>query len=110
VLSAVFGVGLYLTGIGLLGLFIGVVVRRTPAALAVLYGLVAVLPYAFGLLPSTLGSQLREYLPGDAGEQGWHLLHGAPYTLGHWPGLGVLFAYVSVAALVAFALIKRRDA
>jgi hypothetical protein len=110
VLAAVFGAGLYLTGIGLLGLFIGVAVRRTPAALAALYGLVAVLPYALALLPSTIGSRLREYLPGDAGEQGWHLLHGGGYALGHWPGIGVLYAYVAVAALVAFALIKRRDA
>ena len=110
VLAAVFGAGLYLTGIGLLGLFIGVVVRRTPAALASLYGLVAVLPYALALLPSKIGSQLREYLPSDAGEQAWHLRHDSAYTLGHWPGLGVLAAYVAVAALVAIALIRKRDA
>ncbi len=110
VLAAVFGAGLYLTGIGLLGLFIGVIVRRTPAALATLYGLIAVLPYALALLPTTIGSQLREYLPSTAGEQAWHLRHGAAYTLGHWQGLGVLLAYVAVAALAAFALIRRRDA
>jgi ABC-2 type transport system permease protein len=44
VLRAVFGAGLYFTLVGLLGMFIGVVVRRSPAALAVLFGLLAVLP------------------------------------------------------------------
>jgi ABC-type transport system involved in multi-copper enzyme maturation permease subunit len=110
VLTAVFGASLYLTCVGLLGLFIGVVVRRTPAALTVLFGLVAILPYAVALLPSKIGSQLGEYLPSNAGEQAWHLLPGGAYTLGHWQGLGVLVAYVAVAALAAFALIRRRDA
>lgn len=110
VLTAVFGAGLYLTCVGLLGLFIGVMVRRTPAALTGLFGLVAILPYAVGLLPSKIGSQLGEYLPSNAGAQGWHLPAGGAYTLGHWQGLGVLVTYVAVAALAAFALIRRRDA
>jgi ABC-2 type transport system permease protein len=109
-LTAIFGAGLYLTCVGLLGVFIGVVVRRTPAALSALFGLVAVLPFAVNLLPSTLGSQVGEYLPSNAGEEAWHLLPGGPYMLGPWSGLGVLIAYVAVAALAAFALIRRRDA
>ena len=110
VLAAVFGAGLYLTCVGLLGMFIGVIVRRTPAALAALFGLVAVLPYAVALLPGKIGSQLREYLPSSAGEQVWHLLHGGAYTLGPWPGLGVLVAYIAAAAIAALALIRKRDA
>jgi ABC-2 type transport system permease protein len=109
-LFAVFGAGLYLTGIGLLGLFIGVLVRRTPAALAALFGLVAVLPYALALLPGKIGSQLGEYLPSNAGGQAWHLLTGGAYTLGPGPGLGVLAGYVTAAALAAFTLIGRTDA
>ena len=46
VLRAVFGAGLYFTLVGLLGMFTGVLVRRTPAALAALFGLLAVLPIA----------------------------------------------------------------
>ena len=110
VLRAVFGAGLYLVLVGLLGLFIGVLVRRTPAALAVLFGLLAVVPIALILFRGTLASQLGEYLPGNAGEQAFHLLPGGAYTLGSWPGLGVLAAYVAVAAAAAFALILRRDA
>ena len=110
VVTAVFGAGLYLTLIGLLGLFIGAGVRRTPAALAALFGLLAVLPIVFTQIHGTFTSNVGEYLPGNAGEQAFHLLHGGAYALGPWPGLGVLAAYVAVAAVAAFALIRRRDA
>lgn len=107
--AAVFGGGLYLTLVGLLGMFIGVLVRRTPAALAALFGLLAVLPIVFIEIPGKITKNLGEYMP-DAGEQAWHLLQGGAYTLGPWQGLGVLAAYVAVAAVAAFALILRRDA
>jgi ABC-2 type transport system permease protein len=110
VLRAVFGAGLYLTLVGLLGMFIGVLVRRTPGALAALFCLLAVLPIALILFKGKLASQLGEYLPGIAGEQAFHLLPSGAYTLRPWPGLGVLAAYVAVAAIAAFALIRRRDA
>ena len=110
VLTAVFGAGLYLTLIGLLGMFIGVVVRRTPAALALLFGLLVVLPIVFTQIHGKFSSNVGEYLPGNAGEEAFHLLHGGAYALGPWQGLGVLTAYVAVAAAAAFALIRRRDA
>ena len=110
VLRAVFGAGLYLTLVGLLAMFIGVLVRHTPAALAAVFGLMAVLPIVLILFKGKLASQLGEYLPGNAGEQAFHLLPGGAYALGPWPGLGVLAAYVAVAAAAAFALLLRRDA
>jgi ABC-2 type transport system permease protein len=110
VLTAVFGAGLYLTLIGLLGMFTGVVVRRMPAALALLFGLLVVLPIVFIQIHGKFSSNVGEYLPGNAGEQALHLLHGGAYALGPWQGLGVLTAYVAVAAAAAFALIRRRDA
>jgi hypothetical protein len=110
VLTAVAGGGLYLTLAGLFGLFIAVVVRRTPAALAALFGFLVVLPIVAVQIPGKISARLGEYLPGTAGEQGFRLLHGAPYTLGPGPGLGVLGGYVAAAALAAFALIRRRDA
>jgi len=110
VLTAVFGAGLYLTLVGLLGLFLGVLIRRTPGALTALFGLLVVLPLAVDLVPGKTGLLVNEYLPMSAGEQGWTLLRGAPYSLGPWQGLGVLALYVAVAAVAAFALIKRRDA
>jgi ABC-2 type transport system permease protein len=109
VLTAVFGGGLYLTLVGLLGMFIGVLVRRTPAALAALFGLLAVLPIVFIEIPGKVTKNVGEYMP-DAGEQAYTLVHSGAYTLGPWQGLGVLAAYVAVTALAVFALIPRRDA
>src|SRR5204863_9287777 len=109
VLTAVLGAGLYLALIGLLGMFTGAAVRRTPAALAVLFGLLAVLPIALILFKGTLAMQLGEYLPRD-GEQAFHLLRGGAYTLGPWQGLGALAAYVAGAAAAAVALMLRRYA
>jgi ABC-2 type transport system permease protein len=109
VLPAVFGGGLYLTLIGLLGMFIGVLVRCTPAALAALFGLLVVLPIVFIQIPGKITANVGEYLP-DAGEQAYKLMHSGAYMLGPWPGLGVLAGYVAAAALAAFALIRRRDA
>jgi ABC-2 type transport system permease protein len=111
VLTAVFGAGLYLTFIGLLAMFIGVLMRHTPGALAALFGILIVLPILFlNIIPGTISQNLGEYLPGRAGEQAFHQLHSGAYTLGPWQGLGVLAAYVTVAAVAAFALIRRRDA
>jgi ABC-2 type transport system permease protein len=109
VLRAVFGAGLYLTLIGLFGMFIGVLVRRTPGALAAIFGLLVIPPIVFKQIPGKITQNLGEYMP-DAGERAFHLLQGGAYALGPWQGLGVLTAYVAVAALAAFALIIRRDA
>jgi len=110
VLMAVFGGGLYLTLVGLLGLFIGVLLRRTPGALAALFGILLVLPVAVGLLGGKIGAQLAEFLPDGGGEEIFKLLHGGAYTLAPWPGFAVLAAYVVAAAAPAFLLVRRRDA
>ncbi len=60
--------GLYLTAVGLLGLFIGVLLRRTTGALAVLFGILLVMPEALGLLPGQLSEHLGEFLPANGGE------------------------------------------
>ena len=110
VLTAVFGGGLYLTMIGLFGLFIGVLLRRTAAALIALFSILGILPVAAALVPGRFSSNLAEYLPGNAGGEIWKLPHGGAYTLGPWQGLGVLAAYVAAAGFAAFALIRGRDA
>jgi ABC-2 type transport system permease protein len=109
VLRAVFGAGLYLTLIGLLGLFIGAGVRRTPGALAAFFGLLVIPPIVFTQISGRITQNVGEYLP-DAGERAFHLLQGGAYALGPWQGLGVEAVYVAVAAAAAFALILRRDA
>jgi ABC-2 type transport system permease protein len=109
VLTAAFGGGLYLTLVGLFGLFTGLLVRRTPAALAVLFGILTVAPLIASMLPGRLGANLAEFMPGSAGEQAWKLVHTGPYTLGPWQGLGVLAACVATTAAAGLVLLRRRD-
>lgn len=110
VLTAVFGGGLYLALIAMFGLFIGVVLRRTAAALIALFVAVLIMPVAVVLvLPSTLSAEVSQYLPSQAGGQIWHLLRGGAHTLGPWQGFGVLCGYVAATALAGFVLIRRRD-
>jgi len=110
VLTAVFGAGFYLTLVGLLGMFIGVVVRRTPAALAALFGLLLVLPIVVHQIPGKITKDISEFLP-DAGEQAFRqLVHSGANPLGRWQGLGVEAAYVAVTAVAAVTLVRRRDA
>ena len=112
VLTAVFGAGLYLTLIGLLGH-----VHRCPGAAHARRPGRALRAPDRPADPvhsaSSRASSLRTWANtcrANAGEQAFHLLRGGAYTLGPWPGLGVLAAYVAVAAAAAFALILRRDA
>jgi ABC-type transport system involved in multi-copper enzyme maturation permease subunit len=110
VLTAVFGGGLYLTLIGLFGLFIGVLLRRTASALIALFVIVLVLPVVVLLvLPTTQSAEVSEYLPSNAGGQIWKLMDGGAHMLGPWQGFGVLCAYVAAVTIAAFVLIRRRD-
>src|SRR5262249_62270835 len=67
VLTAVFGGGLYLTAVGLLGLFIGVLLRRAPAAPAVLFGVLLVLPVGVGVLRGPIRAPPAAFLPDRGG-------------------------------------------
>jgi ABC-2 type transport system permease protein len=109
VLRAVFGGGLYLTLVGLFGLLIGVVVRHTAGALTALFAIVVVLPVVAATVPGKISSNVAEFLPGNAGDEAWKLLHAGAYTLGPWQGLGVLCAYVAATAVAASVLIRNRD-
>jgi ABC-2 type transport system permease protein len=108
VLTAVFGGGLYLTGIGVFGLFLGVLLRRTAASLAALVGVMMVLPVILALLPGKTGALISEFSPAGAGFQIWHLDHGG-HNLGAWPGFGLFAAYVTATGAAAFVTIRRRD-
>jgi ABC-2 type transport system permease protein len=109
VLRAVFGGGVYLLLIGLFGCGLGVLLRRTMAALAALFGILLVLPVAVALVPGDLGARLNEYLPSTAGMEFWTVVRTGNYALGAWPGLAVFALYVVAAGVAALVLLRRRD-
>ena len=65
-LRAVLGAGVYLTIVGLLGLALGAIVRRTAGAIATLFAVVLVLPLLTAL-PSPWDTDIGKFLPAELG-------------------------------------------
>lgn len=109
VLRAVLGGGFYLAVIGVFGLGLGAIVRRTAGAIAVLVAVVLILPIIVGFLPSPWGDDISKYLPGPAGNALFHL-RAQTASLSPRVGLVVFCAYAVAAVVVGWVLVRRRDA
>ncbi len=109
VLRAVFGGALYLTGIGLLGVGVGTLLRRTAGATSALVGLLFVVPIVTGFLPSSFQETIGKYLPAQAGMAIFNVVPD-PRALTPWVGFVVLLAYGAIALAAGAATVIRRDA
>ncbi|WP_329109643.1 ABC transporter permease [Micromonospora sp. NBC_01699] len=109
VFRAVIGGAVYLTGVGLLGVALGALLRGTAAAIGALFGAMLVVPGLFPLLPSSWNDAVGPYLPSHAGESFMAVTPGAG-MLGPWAGLAVFAGYVVAALAAAAIMLKRRDA
>lgn len=109
VLRAVFGTGLYLTVVGLLGVALGWIIRSTAGGVATLFGLLLVLPALGEALPDTWAQHVNPYLPSNAG-QSVTAVHPDPGSLAPWQGFLVFCVYAVVGFVVAVVLVRRRDA
>ena len=109
VLRAVLGAGAYLTIVGLLGLAIGTILRRTAGAITTLFGLVLVFPLLAQALPSPWNHDISKYLPSQLGEA---MFGVRPDTNLLSPGTAFFVAVIWLVAtyLIATILITRRDA
>jgi len=106
VLRAVVLSGVYLCLVGLIGLALGVIVRRAAAAIPALVVLVFVAPLA-GLAATPAGQYLPELIYANA------LGATKPvqgFTLSPWAGLAIIVAYVVVLLSAGGWLLTRRDA
>lgn len=109
VLRAVVGGALYLTGIGLLGVGVGSLLRRTAGATSALVALLFIVPLVTGFLPSSFQETVGKYLPAQAGMAVFNTIPD-PRALAPWAGFAVLLAYGAVTLAVGGALLVRRDA
>jgi ABC-type transport system involved in multi-copper enzyme maturation permease subunit len=110
VARAVLGGALYLATIGLLGLGLATILRRTAAAIATLVGLLLVLPILVNFLPSPWSDDIAKYLPGEAGGAVFHVVQRSSDGLSPWAGFAVLLAYTAVSLVLGAVLLQRRDA
>jgi MFS family permease len=109
VARTVFGSALYLTGIGLLGLGLGALIRNTAGAISTLFGVLFVVPIIVHFLPSSWSDAIGKYLPSNAG-QAITNVHPDPTLLAPWAGLGLFFLYAAAVLVAAAVALVRRDA
>lgn len=109
VLRAIVGSALQMTGVGLLGLALGALLRNTAAAISTLVAAVFLAPGIVGLLGATLGDAVGPYLPSTAAEA-FRAIEPAANSLSAGAGLAVFAGYVVVVMAAAAVLLKRRDA
>jgi ABC-2 type transport system permease protein len=107
VLLRLLGVIYYMTAAGLIGLFLGILVRSAAAAIVSVFGLMLVLPLlANKITPDAVTRHTVPYLPFNLGDEMVHKHTGLS------PGaavLGLAAWVLALAAAAAFSL-RRRDA
>ena len=107
VLAHLLGTVYYLTAVGLIGLFAGVLVRSAAVAITSMFGLLLVLPVlADRITPDLVTRHTVPYLPANLGDE---MLHHHP---GLSPGAAVagLAVWVLVLAAAAAFSLRGRDA
>ena len=107
VLEAIVGGGLYLSAIALLAVGLGTILRATAGALAVLVGIVFLVPALGGLFPSWMQG-LFDFWPtlGAAAIFGTVPDPDFPHP---WLNLGGLWIGVAAVLVAAFVVFRRRD-
>lgn len=108
-LRSVFGVALYLTVAGLLGVAFGFIVRNTAGGIAALFGLLLVLPGLSNLLPNSWQNSVVPYFPSNAG-QALYTHHGDHAMMHPWAGFALFVGYLAIAVALAAVSLRRRDA
>jgi ABC-2 type transport system permease protein len=110
VLGAVLGTAGYLTGVALLGLAVGTLLRSTAVAISTLFGVIFLLP-GLGqlLLPASWKDNVLQYLPSNAATS-FTSVHHVAGTLSTGAGTAVFLAWIIVPLAAAAVLLKRRTA
>ena len=106
VLRAVLMSGAAFCLIGMLGLGLGAIIRHTPAAIAVLVGVVFVVAQFL----SALSHAVLAYLPISIVGNSLAITQDVDGMLSPWAGLGVLCLYAVTALAIGGWLLTRRDA
>ena len=109
-LRAVIMIGAYVALIGLLGLGIGAIVRHTAGGIALVVGLVFVVPAVFQALPATVQHSAAKYLPMMIAENSISTVKPIAYSLSPWTGMAMLCLYAAAALAAGGWLLARRDA
>jgi ABC-2 type transport system permease protein len=109
VLRSLLGAGLYLGLVGVLGVALGSLLRSSAGAIAMLAGVLLILPGLASLLPDSWSDTIGPYLPSNAGGAVM-ALHHTTGSLGPWTGLGVFAGWVALTLTAAAVRLVKTDA
>jgi ABC-2 type transport system permease protein len=102
---------LYLAMIGLFSLGVASAVRDPAAAIAVVLGILYVIPVIGDVaLNATWQHRIERWTPMDAGLAIQATKNVAQQPIGPWPGLGVLGLWAVAALLAGWLVLRLRDA
>ncbi|WP_330293050.1 hypothetical protein [Streptomyces sp. NBC_00576] len=101
--------GFLLTGAGLIGLAVGVLLRNIAGAITFVVGALFVVPGLIQLLPSSWNDAIGPYLPSNAANAVM-TVRTTGDSLSPESGLAVFACYIFVLLAGAAVLLKRRDA
>lgn len=110
VARSMYGSGLFIATLGLLSMAIGFLVRHTAAAISIVLATVFVVGNMVMLIPGEFGEWVTKLMPGNAASSLVAPVSFNPDALGAWTGYGVMLAETGVLCLLAWLLLKRRDA
>jgi len=109
VLDVIFGTMVYLTGVALMGVALGFILRSTAAGIATLIGGVFIGPNLLNLLPDSVTDVFMKYLPSEAGAAMMSQVSN-PDLLSTGPAYAVFLAWVVGLLVLADVMVRRRDA
>lgn len=109
VVRSLFGAGIYLALVAIIGVALGSLLRSAAAGIAVLVGVLLLVPGLVSLLPTSWSTDISPYLPSNAGDS-IHALTQAPQTLSAGAGLAVLLGWTALALAGAAWRLTRSDA
>ena len=109
IVGVVLGTTTYVTGIALIGLALGAILRSTASAIGVLVGGIFIGPQLMNLLPDSFTDVVLKYLPSEAGSAMMSTMSD-PDLLGTGAAYAVFGAWVLGLLGVAGVLLRRQDA
>lgn len=106
-LQILLGGALFLSLISVFALAVGAIIRSTAGGIAIVLGLLLVVPGILSMIPWEWLRNVRDYLP-DVGQS----ILSSESTNGHspWGGMAILAVWTVVTSIIALVSIKRRDA
>ncbi len=110
VAQSMYGNGLYMAGLGLFAAAVGFVLRHTAATLSAVLALMLVVTNMVLLIPGDTGRWITKLMPANAGSVVATPVPFNPFLLDAWTGFGVFVAEITVLLLLAWLVLRRRDA